>query len=110
MCQACNDDNFICISVPISDNRQSDYFLFHKIINRGIDSRLTGFIKSKFNGFYSIDNLQSSGRLYMQFHIDEIEILLRRLNAISDSDNDLWELAYTWESDILESIYGIELV
>ena len=84
-------------TLPISVYTGSeDHKLFTDVVNMGIDSRLTGFTKSKFH--YG----DLGTRLYLDFDMSEIEILLRRLSDIEDED------AESWLSDIIYSIYNVE--
>lgn len=80
------NDEFFSISCYV---HSSGARLFTKIINQGIDSRLEAFVKSKFS--------VRAERLYLDFHADELSILLRRLG---DSD---------WVDDIVREFYGVEL-
>ena len=75
-----------------------DCKLFESIINQGIDARLTAFTKSHFS--------YDGSRLNMDFHKDEMEILMRRLWDRSDYDDN----ADQWENDLLDIIYGIEVI
>ena len=75
----------------------ADFFLFSGIVNQGIDARLTGFTKSNFH--------REGSRFYFDFAPDEIEILLRRLNEISENN----EYADSWETDIVFAVYGVEI-
>lgn len=72
-------DEYLDISFPINSD---DHKIFDQIINQGIDSRLEGFTKSK---FHEIDF-----GIYCDFHIDELNILLRRLEELNDPEADLW--------------------
>ena len=78
-----------------------DYDLFLQVFKHPIDSHLEGFTKSK---FYS-----ESGRLYMVFHPDEVQILLRRLCEIYDADQDN-EHVGLWIEDIMLAHYGYEVI
>lgn len=71
--------------------------LFYNILNRGIDSRMEAFIKSK---AYIKNN-----RLYMEIHPDEIPLLLRRL---SEDETVQCDFSESWIDDILSCCYGIE--
>ena len=87
-------------TLPISVHIGSDdYTLFKDVINQGIDSRLTGFTKSSFE--------QKGARLQLYFDISEIEILLRRLIGYSEYG---CENSASWESDIIDAVYGKELI
>ena len=88
-----------------------DFAMFKAIINQGIDARLEAFLKSKFE-------IRGS-RLYMEFHDDEIQILLRRLEELEELEDrelesqqagETWEHVYSWIVDILDSHYGIEII
>ena len=67
-----------------------DLPLFLEVINCGIDSHLEAFTKSRFDW--------ENPRLVLDFHPDEIQILLRRLTEI-DSQN-------SWIDDIVMEAYG----
>ncbi len=82
------------VSCPI---RSEDFELFKSIINQGIDSRLEAFTKSHFEVSH-----HTSGRFDFFFHDTEIPLLLRKLSEMDT------EIADQWESDILETEYGID--
>jgi len=82
------------ISVCIGSD---DAILFAGIVSQGIDARLTGFTKSTFIR----DGLR---RVHLDFDMDEIEILLRRLSEIEDDEN-----AEDWLRDIVDTVYGVEV-
>lgn len=75
--------DFFEITTPVESK---DAKLFAKIINRGIDSDLEGFTKSKF------DTKQTSNgrRLVLNFHKDEIPTLIKRLEDIGGEDALMW--------------------
>lgn len=73
------NDEFLPITTPIGSQ---DDKLFVDIVNKGIDSHLEGFVKSKFN------------RRVFDFHKTEIPILLRRLEEIGTEE------ALQWKDDI----------
>jgi hypothetical protein len=84
--------------------------LFVRVCHIGIDHRLEGFIKSKFK--------MDKSRLVMDFHKNEIQILLRRLEEVIDSidfetndDDEIDTLVACdmWIRDIVESCYGEDL-
>lgn len=81
--------DFFQITTPVGS---SDARLFTKIINQGIDSNLEGFTKSKF------DTKQTTigRRLVLDFHKNELPILLRRL------EEEGTEQALSWVEDIKE--------
>ena len=82
--------------LPISCHKMSnDSILFRKVVNMGIDSRLTGFTKSEFH--------KDGNRFYFNFDDSEIEILIRRLLSFET------EIADTWICDIIEECYGFEI-
>lgn len=81
----------------ISTRSQDDYTIFADVINQGIDGHLEAFTKSDFS--------QSDGRAYFNFHVNELSILLRRLNELEDDGNDE---AGRWADDIVSVHYGIE--
>jgi hypothetical protein len=86
------NDDFIEIEV---NPGTEDFSLFKEVIKQGIDSHLEGFVKSEFG----YRNYQSIGRkAYFNFHKDEKEILVRRLNEIYEQTGD--ENAYGWIEDI----------
>lgn len=62
----------------------SDFKLFKKVINQGIDSHLEGFTKSKFS--YN----KEEKRCFFDFHDSEISILVRRLKQINTYNSNLW--------------------
>jgi len=85
-------------TLPISVwQGSSDYKLFRDIVNQGIDARLTGFTKSEFE--------HKESRLYLDFAVDEIEILLRRLTKVAETD----ENAEMWLQDIVMCLYDVEI-
>ena len=90
-----NKNNYFPISTYCGSD---DSELFINIVNQGIDARLTAFTKSN---FYWWDR-----RLYLDFHLSEMEILMRRLSEIAEHD----ENADSWENDILFAQYGIEII
>ena len=92
-----DSDNFIDISCHLGTE---DFKLFESIINQGIDSRLTGFTESMFS--FSKNGM----RLYMDFHKNEMEILLRRLSDRAEYD----ENADCWENDLLDVVYDVEII
>ncbi len=64
----------------------SDYLMFVKVVNQGIDSHLEAFTKSKF---------QDSGtRLTLEFADSELPILVRRLRELGTAQ------AVQWANDI----------
>ena len=79
----------------------TDFELFKKIVGRGIDSRLEAFTESRFEII--------GGRLCMAFAESEIPILMRRLGEIADSEDELSEEAGSWEDDILNVVFGVEV-
>lgn len=70
-----------------------DAEMFTKIINQGIDSHLEAFTKSQ---FYVKDARMQDARLWLNFHPDELPILIRRLEEFGT------EQAETWANDIRE--------
>ena len=83
--------------LPISCHKMSnDSILFRKVVNMGIDSRLTGFTKSEFH--------KDGNRFYFNFDDSELEILVRRLLSIGT------EKAESWADDIINEVYGIEII
>ncbi len=86
-----------------------DFTLFINVINKGIDSRLTAFTKSKFK--------IEDNRLYMDFSEDEIEILIRRLldklekvEASNIEDETEYYDILSWITDIVNEQYMVEIV
>ena len=80
---------------PISTPTWSDAAqLFTDVVNQGIDSYLEGFTQSTFS--------REDGRLKLAFHVDELQILLRRLNEMETDD------AEQWAADIVEIHYEVE--
>ena len=77
-----------------------DAELFAGIINKGIDARLEAFVDSTFD-------IQDA-RLIVNFHPDEVQILLRRLCEIYDRDPDN-EHVGLWIDDIAEAQFGYEI-
>lgn len=86
------------ITIPII---YKDFDLFKSIVNQGIDARLTAFTKSKFH-----QNKVEPAMFDFCFHEDEMEILMRRLSELAEVN----ELANGWLNDILEIIYGVEVI
>lgn len=81
---------------PITVKNQKDFEIFKNVVNKGIDSRLEGFTKSKFK---TTEN--SLGKAFLfNFHMSELPILLRRLEYLSDSTGD--EEYYDWLQVILD--------
>lgn len=87
--------DFLEISVVCFDDREC----FSDVVNQGIDSRLEGFTKSNF--------CEKGHRLYLNFHVDEVSILLRRLTELAEDGCGTSE---QWERDIILSHYGVEVV
>ena len=75
--------------ITIHSNSE-DLPLFLEVINCGIDSRLEGFTKSTFDW--------EGSRAVLDFHPDEISILLRRLSEIDPYN--------TWIDIIVQEEYG----
>lgn len=61
-----------------SFGKSRDFDTLKNVILEGIDSRLEGFTKSTFQIF---DN-----RLYCKIHLDELQILIRRLLELGDEN------------------------
>ena len=81
--------------LPISTHIISDDFeLFKKVVNMGIDSRLTAFTKSVF--FLGSDG----NRFFFNFDDSELGILISRLLEVDTDEADLWVF------DIVEAAYG----
>lgn len=86
-------DKYFNISVPVWSD---DMKLFTEIVNIGIDARLEGFVKSKF--------YQNGNRYYLDFHREELQILVRRLYEHETEE------AESWADDIVQMEYGIEII
>ena len=82
-----NQDEFLRIATRLGSD---DDKLFTDIVNRGIDSHLEGFTKSKFE----TQDTSIGKRRIFNFHEDEIPILLRRLEEIGTDE------ALQWKNDI----------
>jgi len=95
-----NDEQYFSIDMPVNS---SDHTLFANVVNQGIDAYLEGFTKSEF-GFKKYED--GSHRAVFNFHKDEVDILLRRLEEIWNNKND--EEAYSWMSDIKSQVLGEE--
>lgn len=80
-------EEFIKITTPIGSK---DFEIFKDIINRGIDSHLEAFVKSKFE--------KGKDRYNFNFHKSEKPILLRRLQSALDATGD--EDIERWFNDI----------
>ena len=79
--------NYIVITTPVGSQ---DFELFREVVNKGIDSHLEAFTKSKFK--------QEGDRYHFNFHKSEKHILLRRLQEMADaSENDYIQ---RWIDDI----------
>jgi hypothetical protein len=83
--------NFLSISCRVGSG---DFLMFQAVWNIGIDSRLRAFTKSTFD--------VREGRLYLDFHYSEIEILVYRLEDLGTDD------ALMWIDDIQTSLGGPE--
>ena len=77
------------------------WVLFKRIVNEGIDARLEAFVLSDF--------VADGNRLYLNFEHSELQILLRRLLALEETDEDLWEIARSWVDDIVSCHYEKEI-
>ena len=86
------------ITIPII---YKDFDLFKSIVNQGIDARLTAFTESRF-----YQDKEDLSRFVFVFHWSEMEILMRRLSELAEVN----ELANGWLNDILEIIYGVEVI
>jgi len=75
-----------------------DAKLFTAIINQGIDARLEGFTQSKFKARI----VNRMNRLVLDFHPDELSILLRRLSELETDEAD------EWVDGIIAAQYGQE--
>jgi len=84
------ENDFIEITTLIPSK---DYKLFKDVINRGIDSHLEGFVKSKFE--------KKGNRCHFNFHKSELPILLRRLQESADAIEDEGYIE-SWINDIKE--------
>lgn len=95
-------------------------------VNVGIDSRLTAFTKSTFEWKYHTISGQVLSRvgvlkkvsevkviarkLHCEIHPDEMEILLRRLVWLEETNEKLGENAGLLLGDIVYAEYGVELI
>ncbi|MFM6929200.1 MAG: hypothetical protein ACKOX6_12095 [Bdellovibrio sp.] len=71
----------------------SDFRLFQRVVNQGIDAHLEAFTESK---FYTKGN-----RLVLDFAIPELPLLVRRLEEIAEQDGEDFDgQAWGWASDI----------
>lgn len=71
----------------------SDFKMFQKIVNQGIDSHFEGFTKSKFGG-----KADYPGKYRMDFHLSEVPLLIKRLGELYDETGD--ENIISWIDDI----------
>lgn len=76
-------DEFFEITTPVGSE---DFNLFKSVVNKGIDSHLQGFTKSKFE----VKKEDGHSRLYMNFHKSELPILIRRLEEVGTPEADSW--------------------
>lgn len=94
--------------ISINVFNKTDLNLFKSIIDKGIDSRLEGFVN-----FY---HYTEGDKLYLNFHYDEIQILIRRLielqNKYENYDDDFnWYLYINyWVDNLIHHIYGYEMI
>ena len=72
-----------------------DMDMFKEVVNQGIDARLEGFTRSNFQE-------RNDGMWHLDFHKDELQILIRRLLELDD------EHAERWADDIVYAEYGVE--
>ena len=95
-------------------------------VNVGIDSQLTGFVKSTFEWKYHTIGGQVLSRvgilkkvsevkvvarkLHCKIHPDEMEILFRRLIWLEETNKKLGENARSLLGDIVYAEYGVELI
>ena len=86
---------FFNISTP---RWSDDAKLFTAIINQGIDARLEGFTQSKFTS----KEVNAVSRLVLDFHPEELSILLRRLSELESDE------ASEWVDGIIAAQYGQE--
>lgn len=77
-----------------------DFEVFVAAVNRGIDSHLEAFTESNFSARY--------GRHYLNFHYDEIPLLLRRLTELGETDGPQADIANQWAGDIVETHYEVK--
>jgi len=85
--ESVQNDDFFEITTPIHSD---DFNLFQEIVNKGIDSHLEGFVKSKFE--------KNGNRFIFNFHKSEVDILLRRLQEMWEASED--DNIYNWIEDI----------
>ncbi len=79
---------FIPITIPMSNRDEIN--MFTQIINQGIDSSLEGFTKS----IFGVKHTGLGKKIVLNFHKDELPILIRRLEEIGN------EQAINWAEDI----------
>jgi len=100
-------EEYLDISVSVVVATDVDLFAF--VVNKGIDSRLEAFTKSKFE--------RAGRRLFMRFHRDEVSILLRRMSELQlglddgliDCTTYDAELVDIWIDDIILSWYNYDM-
>jgi hypothetical protein len=85
--ESVQNDDFFEITTPI---HSKDFNLFQEIVNKGIDSHLESFVKSKFE--------KNGNRFIFNFHKLEVDILLRRLQEMWEASED--DNIYNWIEDI----------
>lgn len=103
----------------------NDATIMVEIVNQGIDSRLTGFAHSIFDwGYYLTDGRVLYAdemdqdthekvvctKLHCNIAEDDMEVFIRRLDELSDSDHELADEAWSLLDDIVLIQYGHEAV
>lgn len=84
------EHQFLKIETPPNSE---DFKMFQAVVNKGIDSHLEAFVKSKFGG-----KADHQGKYRMDFHMSEVPLLIRRLTEYFDETGD--ENALSWANDI----------
>lgn len=99
--------DFFPIETPYSSK---DYEIMKNVVNKGIDSHLSGFVKSKFT-----KSPHHSNKFLWNIHTSELPILYRRLedlyNQTGDDDydsflNDVQHVANTADTAIAQGEFG----
>lgn len=103
------DQDFFVITTPYGWGR--DFYLLERVINMGIDSRLEGFTRSSFRK--EPDPQLICNRLVCNFHVSELQILIKRLVEISEDQyiqEETEERAESIVDSIIELAYNIEII
>lgn len=99
-----------------------------EIVNAGVDSRLEAFTRSTFEFYYhttkgaeildtrwihdydyELHGSVIATKLHCDIHPDEWQVLLRRLDELSDSDSELADEAYSLLSSLIWVQYEEEI-